>query len=83
MGCNIFERNVETRQVRNLGDTSQTHIDGSRKIRQQTPCWNYVEQEVEAKNYLLTLNTSTNGPSLPPTHQTDECVLHPLGICRP
>ena len=37
---------------------------------------------------LLILNTSTNGHhrhgrGKPPTHQTDECVLHPLGICRP
>ena len=36
----------------NLGDdTPQTHIHGCRKIRQQTRCWNYAEQEVEAKNY--------------------------------
>ena len=52
MGCNIIEWNVETRQVRNLGDTSQTHIHGSRKIRQQTTVLeSYAEQEVEAKNY--------------------------------
>ena len=31
MGCNIDERNVEVGQVRNLGDTSQTYIHGSRK----------------------------------------------------
>ena len=51
MGCNIIERNVETRQVRNLGDTTHKHVHGSRKIGQQTRCWNYAEQEVDAKNY--------------------------------
>ena len=51
MGCNIDERIMEARHVRNLGDASQTHIHGSTKIRQHTRRWNYVEQEVEAKNY--------------------------------
>ena len=41
----------ETYQVRNLGDTSQTHVHGCRKIRQQTQSWNYAEQEMSTKNH--------------------------------
>ena len=32
-----------------MGDTSQTHLHGSWKIRQQTRVWNYAEQKVEEK----------------------------------
>ena len=46
MGCNIVERNVESRKVRNLGDTSQTHIHGSRTR--------------SGGKELLILNTATN-----------------------
>ena len=53
MGCNIIERNVEARQVRNLGDTSQTQIHGSRKIGQQTRSWNYVEQVATKKRHRI------------------------------
>ena len=87
MGCNIIEWNAETRQIRNLGDTSQTHIHGNRKIRQQTRRWNHVEQEVEAKNYWCWIHQWMchlhHDRGKPPTHQTDECILHPLGICGP
>ena len=35
-----------------IWETHHKHIFmGSRKIRQQTRCWNHAEQEVEAKNY--------------------------------
>ena len=57
MGCNIDERNVEAKKVRNLGDTPKTHIHGSRKIRQQTRSWHYVEQE-EATKKIDTENIS-------------------------
>ena len=77
MGCNMIEWN--------LWDTSQTH--GSRKIRQQTWCWNHAEQEVEAKNYWYWIHQRTghhrHDRGKPPTHQTDECVLLPLGMCGP
>ena len=61
MGCSIAERDLEACQVRNLGDTSQTRIHGSRKIRQQTRSWNYAEQEVATKKSIL--STSANGTS--------------------
>ena len=84
MGCNINERNVEARIVRKLGDTSQTHIHGSRKIRQQTRSWYLTEQEVEATNNWHWIHQRTghhcHDRGKPPTHQTDECVLPPLGI---
>ena len=87
MGCNIIEWNVETRQIRNLGDTSQTHVHGSKKIRQQTRRWNCAEQEVEAKNYWYWIHQLTghhrHNRGQPPTLQTDECVLPSLGLCGP
>ena len=87
MGCNIIEWNVETRQIRNPGDTSQTHFHGCRKIRQQTRRGNYAEQVVEAKNYWHWIHQRTghhhHNRGQPPTHQTDECVLPPLGACVP
>ena len=87
VGCNINERNVEASLVRNLGDTPQTHIHGSRNIWQLTRSWNYVEQEVAAKTYRYRKHQRTghhcHDRGKPPTHQTDECVLCPLGICGP
>ena len=43
MGCSVIERDLETCQIRILGDTSQTHIRGCRKIRPQTRSWNSAE----------------------------------------
>ena len=35
-----------------IWETHHKHIFmGSRKIRHQSLCWNYAQQEVEAKNY--------------------------------
>ena len=34
-----------------IWETHHKHTHGSRKVRQQTRCWNYAEQEMEAKNY--------------------------------
>ena len=59
--ANINERNLEARQVRNLGNTPETHLHGSRQIRQQTQSWHSVEQELATKK-LSTPSTSTNGP---------------------
>ena len=50
MGCFIIVWNVEAWQRKNMGDTSQTHIHGYRKIWQQTRRWYQTEQEVETKN---------------------------------
>ena len=83
MECNIIEWNVEARQSRNIGDTSQTHIHGCRKIRQQTRRWYHVEQEVEAKKNWHWIHQRTchlhHNRGQPPTHQTDECVFHHPG----
>ena len=87
MGCNISVWNMEAWQSRKMGDTSQTHIHGCRKIRQQTRRWYLIEQEVEAKNYWHWIHQRTghhrHDRGKPPTHQTVECILHPLGICGP
>ena len=37
-----------------MGDTSQTHFRGCRKIRQQTQRWHLAEQEVETKEKIDT-----------------------------
>ena len=55
--CSLTERDLEACQVRNLGDTSQTHIHGCRKIRQQARSWNSAEQEM-AKKIIDTENIS-------------------------
>ena len=55
----------------------------AKKIRQQTRCWNYAEQEVVAKNYRHQVHQRTgrhcHNRGKPPTHQTDERVLHHSG----
>ena len=57
MGCSITKRDMEACQVRNLGDTSQTHIHGSREIRQQI----MLNKKWRQKSSIL--STSANGPS--------------------
>ena len=65
----------------------RTHIHGCRKIRKRKRSWNYAEQEVEAKNYRYRIHQRTghhhHNRGQPPTHQTDECALLPLGVCGP
>ena len=47
----LFINETWTQDKSEIWETHHKHIHGSRKIRQQTRCWNYAEQEVEAKNY--------------------------------
>ena len=49
MGCSITERDLETSQVRKLGNRTEAYS------------WNYIEQAM-AKKKTMTLNTSANGP---------------------
>ena len=70
-----------------IWETHQKHIHGSKKIRQQTRSWDYVEQEVATNiNDTECINESgdhCHDHGKPPTHQTDERVLLPLGMCGP
>ena len=66
----------------------QSHFERWRQESQKFGrCWNYAEQEVEAKNKRYWIHQRTghhrHDRGKPPTHQTDECVLPPLGICGP
>ena len=75
-------------QVWKLGDTSQTHIHGSREIRQQTRSWNYAEQEVATKKHWYWVSTSAKGHhnndfGRPSKHQANERILSPHRVCRP
>ena len=84
MGYNVIERNVETRQVRNLGDITHTFMGAgkydnkhgvgimlNKKWRQRIIDTEHINERA------ITATIVVNPP------QTDECVFHPLGISGP
>ena len=51
MGCSLIERDLETSQVTNLVDASETHRHGGRKYETKHGGWISAEQEMAKKNH--------------------------------
>ena len=87
MGRNLTEWNVATWTSRDLGNTSQPHLHGCWKIREQTRSCNHAEQRGGKKNCWHQLHQWTrhqnNDHGQPPSHWFDECVFPTLEVCGP
>ena len=77
MGCNIDGRNVEARQVRNLGDTLKNIFMRAGKYDNKHGVGIMLNKKCD-KNYRHRVHKRTrhhyNDRGEPPTHLTDECV---------
>ena len=86
MGRNSTEWIVETWTSWDMGDTSQPHLHGCWKVREQTRSWNHAEQKVEKKSCWHRLHQwarhQNNDPGQPPSHWFDECVYPTLEISK-
>ena len=87
MECNINDQNVEAWQVRKFGRHKKHKFVGAGKSDNKHGVGIMLNkkwrQKVIDTEYMIERATTATIVVNLPTHQTDECLLHPLVICGP